>query len=726
MKISFRCILTFMIVLFMTTSMLSTNAEINYDVTHDDKKGDVRTIGNDGLLAIVQGHDDIDILKIKSSKLNIKQNIVLEMTVAGIIVKSENFTYSFYINDQDMMVYTVFYQNGMCFGSNTDDYSSGQEDDVLIASGAGTDTLMVTIPIDNLGAISSYDFSGNSMEMESLEDTFNIFMDEVPESPFPWPDGPPDGMGEPEIFIVEPTDGGTVYKTVDIDGITDTDSLDIINVEVQIDSKSADGWKDAESSDGWSSWSYTWDTTKVSDGMHTINARASDGSDYYHDSITVYVDQKTAVSPETMEVPTFQIGDRYVYDLKMTEGAAAPVEGAEMTGSMTFEVVDIDKITVNGIEYEAYVFDVSAVQDMKAGFFSSKSTMDGTIWMRVSDLAIVKEEMEQESEGIGSEGDYSSHEDTTYDPPASRIGFPISVSEKGFSISNGTSRTTETFDGDTETTTDTFERKFIFECLRTETVQVPAGTFDTFLIRFEEDYDYGSDDGDWDEIDSDGDGWTDDDEEMLGTDPNDPSDYPTFADTDGDGWSDDDEEMFGTDPEDPEDHPTHPPGDPYGTDGGNGGTEEYSYEEVSAEEVYYTDYSVEYYSPEIGYWVKVEYFDMNRDLMMSMELVSYKHGNKSYTAPDSDILILAVTAIIIIAVIAFAVTKRRKKAEVPAVEGMLGEPRVIQQIPMTSPTVPQPQPIVPCQNCRQPLYMTSQIRPVSVKCYYCSAINVIR
>jgi hypothetical protein len=69
--------------------------------------------------------------------------------------------------------------------------------------------------------------------------------------------------------------------------------------------------------------------------------------------------------------------------------------------------------------------------------------------------------------------------------------------------------------------------------------------------------------------DRDGDGYSNDDEEAAGTDPDDPGSYPggdepdpddPYAnDTDGDGYSDGDEQDAGTDPNDPDSHPEDEP-----------------------------------------------------------------------------------------------------------------------------------------------------------------------
>ena len=70
------------------------------------------------------------------------------------------------------------------------------------------------------------------------------------------------------------------------------------------------------------------------------------------------------------------------------------------------------------------------------------------------------------------------------------------------------------------------------------------------------------DGGVWGDTDSDGDGWTDAEEALLGTDPLDPSSHPAVyvdtagvADSDGDGFTDEYEVDVGTDPYDPSDYP---------------------------------------------------------------------------------------------------------------------------------------------------------------------------
>jgi hypothetical protein len=172
----------------------------------------------------VTGHENIDILTATSSKQPIALNILLEMTVAGEIQKSEQASYNFMIMDAQEMVYMVTYQNGTCMGMSMSDSSSEEytEPDILVATGAGTDTLRVTLPIDKLGGITEFIFSGAAMESEFGDDYFYMYVDQVPDDAFPFAGGNGDinGNGDDNgdywydmpVRINEPKDGATIFK----------------------------------------------------------------------------------------------------------------------------------------------------------------------------------------------------------------------------------------------------------------------------------------------------------------------------------------------------------------------------------------------------------------------------------------------------------------------------------------------------------------------------------
>ncbi|UCH89642.1 MAG: hypothetical protein JSV49_03055 [Thermoplasmata archaeon] len=681
----------------------TTGAEINYDVIHEDPKDDIKAIDENGNSEIVSGHEEIDIVKISSSKTMVKQNIILAMTVAGTIISSNYFSYGFSIMDGENEIYMVWYLNGTCSGINMKDYNS--EPDKLVATWADTDTLEVTVPIKNIGPVTNFDLVGSGMENSEDPERFEIYMDQAPDEEYPWP-GPGNGWEERTVTITEPTDGATVFKSTTIKGIVNTYEVNIQSVEVQIDTTSYSGWLTTSTSDDWSTWSYQWDTTKVSDGKHAIYVRVFDGEEYYFDSITVYVDQKTAVSPKSYDIPTFQIDDIFVYNMKYNTERLGMPEGATMVGSMTWKVVSIETININGKKYDVYVFDINSFQEVSYGLSSSKFTIDGTIWMQMSNLAIVKEDMKEESSDPIM-GEYYCHEIITYDPPLYRCNFPIEVAEKWVCITNKTTENTETSEGETETYNYTTQTINSFECLRSETVTVLAGTFEVFLVR-------------WDEEDKDE--WY-------------------YDDSDGDGWTDDEEAHYGTDLDDPKDYPLLYPSDENSTAGEDGDSGIIVYDESSEEEMEsensYEDYSIEYYSPDIGFLVKIEYYDYNRELVYSLELVSYRYKGKSYDSSNQDskssdvapfentflyLLILAIICILIIIGIVTIVKKHRKKKEVVLPEIKVNEPKVIQQIPIQQTPVQSTrvQPlIISCSGCKQALKTTSSVSPTTIKCPYC-------
>jgi hypothetical protein len=77
----------------------------------------------------------------------------------------------------------------------------------------------------------------------------------------------------PRVRITNPYEGAVVNGTIDITGTADNPGGTGVKwVLVKIDQG---GWKTA---DGTGTWSYTWDTTTVEDGEHTISVLSSDGA----------------------------------------------------------------------------------------------------------------------------------------------------------------------------------------------------------------------------------------------------------------------------------------------------------------------------------------------------------------------------------------------------------------------------------------------------------------
>ncbi|WP_455393075.1 thrombospondin type 3 repeat-containing protein [[Eubacterium] cellulosolvens] len=680
-----------LIMLIVMSSLIvmswSLAAGVDYDISYNDSDGDVKIYDYEHEETItVSGHEDIDILEIKSSKLTLKQNLVLEMIVAGEIIKSEATSYQFMLMDSGEMVYMLMYSNGTCTGMNIQNMEP--EQDMLVATGDGTDTLTVTVPLKNLGIIEDYDFIGYAMESEFSEDEYLMYSDDVPDQPDPWDDiqngngDDGDDWEERIIGFIEPINSSTVFKTCDVMGVSDIYEAQIELVEIQIDSTSESGWATASTSDDWSTWSYSWDTVGVSDGKHTLHARGYDGEDYYYDTITVYVDQQTATAPKTTDVSPLNIGDKYVYKMNFAE--TDDIEDMTVSGNMKFEVIAENTIQVNGNDYEVYVLDMSGQYEIGSGIFSMTSSMYGTRWLRKSDLAMVKEEMVAETNmpsgmNFDDSGSSSSHDIMTYDPPNDIYNFPLKVSEHWESYLARTTKSTGTYDGETESDTYTDNITMKYECLRTDMVSVPAGTFDVFLVYYAEEYE---DSGYYDDDD-----WEDDDGE--------------YKDSDGDGWTDDDEEYFGTDPDDPEDYPTEEDfEDEFDGEGGEEGEKvsaseesEVVYYESSGDESYdylYQEYTIEYYSPKVHFPVKIETYDYDRKVTLSLELESYdvaKYQTDTHDTADDFTLQLGddfeisiiglalfiIIIVIIILAVVLAVRHSRKKRDVVIFEELEGQ-----------------------------------------------------
>ncbi|PIV69922.1 MAG: hypothetical protein COS08_02950 [Euryarchaeota archaeon CG01_land_8_20_14_3_00_38_12] len=92
---------------------------------------------------------------------------------------------------------------------------------------------------------------------------------------------------KPIIAISTPSDGSTVKGKITIAGAANDPDGIVVGVEVKVDNGI---WMGA---DGTWSWSYSWDTTKVKNGEHTISVRAYDGYNYSTvETVSVNVNNK--------------------------------------------------------------------------------------------------------------------------------------------------------------------------------------------------------------------------------------------------------------------------------------------------------------------------------------------------------------------------------------------------------------------------------------------------
>jgi hypothetical protein len=146
----------------------------------------------------------------------------------------------------------------------TTSYSSSQSDP--------TDVTYHSIALTGLSPLTTYHYRVSSTDPSNNGPTYssdNMFTTN------------PSGTTNqpPTCTISSPSDSSTVYGNITISGTaSDTDGT-VIQVQIKIDNGN---WIIAS---GTTSWSYSWDTTTVSNGqhtiyVHTIYVRAFDGTDF--------------------------------------------------------------------------------------------------------------------------------------------------------------------------------------------------------------------------------------------------------------------------------------------------------------------------------------------------------------------------------------------------------------------------------------------------------------
>ncbi len=609
MKYFNRLISTVTAAILIFMILLPVNAQVNYDIKYFDTSDDVREYG-ENKPTNVSGYKNIDILEVESKKALIKQDLTFKLRVAGKIMVADEYIYGLYILDGETEIYAAVYQNGTCLGIDLQD--TNLPEDILLATGGNTDTLQITIPIKNFGVVSSFDFYAYASKFEERNEFFYEYLDYAPNRDDSWDDW--ENYRTKIVYITEPLNGSTVYEILTIKGLTNIDEEEIEYIELQFDTSSSQGWKRVTTRDDWASWSYQWDTRATSDGRHTIRARAFNGAGYFYDNITVFIDQLSATNPEACTVSNLDVGDRFEYSIYSTQDQAeAPDETVtSLNGKINIKIERIKTITINTDDYEVFEIDLATDYEMKKNGDTTILTATGQVWVRTSDLAVVKEEMEIEAtvtrSGINEKS--ITNELNIYEPPVMKFNFPLRVSDAWeVKVQKTTESTTTTMNGGVDKDKTELTQDLRFDCLRTETVVVQVGAFETFLV-------YGS---------------------------------PAVT-------------TFGMNYDDISNNNKY-----------NTGSEQSNYDEEI------TGYSIDYFSPELGYNVKNEVYNEERELVLVTELVLYEHEEQKSNAQSSSgfiefgpnlkmpvelciILILIIISLIII-LIALILRKRRKELD---------------------------------------------------------------
>ncbi len=191
-----------------------------------------------------------------------------------------------------------------------------------------------------------------------------------------------------------------------------------------------------------------------------------------------------------MTVPELESGDKWTYEVEMTES------GMKISGDWTYEVKG--EKTVSGHEVYDMSLDGEGSATMEIpsiGTATMDFTVEGYHYLRTNDLATVKENMtmEMSTSLMGIEVSIQMFLEMSYDPPMNDFGFPLDVGKEWTSTSSAT--TTSAFamtmgdQSQTESETDTESETSSFKCESTESISVSAGTFESYKTNQSEDDD---------------------------------------------------------------------------------------------------------------------------------------------------------------------------------------------------------------------------------------------
>jgi hypothetical protein len=189
--------------------------------------------------------------------------------------------------------------------------------------------------------------------------------------------------------------------------------------------------------------------------------------------------------------PKYEKGDYWKYDVK------DEMDEFDMVGSMSMEVIGFNTITVDTIRYDTTVITFTG-----DGTFSGASsgvtlsgiwTANGRYYYQESNDEMVKSISDISLEGtatyMGTTYDYytTMHNESSYYLLIDQKVADIQVGDLGYSKARITSHTTSHLEmaGTTDDSSEdfTFEEEKYYNCVKIETITVPAGTFETYQVR---------------------------------------------------------------------------------------------------------------------------------------------------------------------------------------------------------------------------------------------------
>jgi hypothetical protein len=196
---------------------------------------------------------------------------------------------------------------------------------------------------------------------------------EVNNTETPPPSNQPPTVSINPIYQAEVSGEVYLYGTAsDPDGTVD-------RVQVRIDSG---GWRTADNT---GSWSFLWNTTGVSDGLHIIYARAIDNEneESTHDSITVTVNNTVNTAPSVNIISPVE--GETVSGFVFITGSASDVDGQETLSSVQVRIQG-EWYDVGETSSWSFIWDTLEMEDGE--YEIAAQAFDGTLYSEIESVLV--------------------------------------------------------------------------------------------------------------------------------------------------------------------------------------------------------------------------------------------------------------------------------------------------------------------------------------------------
>ncbi len=451
-------------VLLLPGNAAGQSVQVNFEETYYDPYDDIQVVAQEGHFVTGSKWRDLDISKmhLKSETRSLvggigkTTEISMSVTVRGTVRDDDGYIYGVYLT-VGSTEYTIVYKEKVIVGLNMDNGESV----VTQYEGVGTSTIVFTVDEGQIGSPSGV-FKWNAMAIERSDD--GNYGDLAPNK---------------LIKITEPWDRDTVSGNVLVKGECRTSLLVSQKVEIQMDSRSETGWLGVTDKGGWQRWEYSLDTDSLANGEHTVNARLTDeeGSTYF-DKITLEVNPDVVGSPpSTEERPQPHIGDKYVFGISEDATDQPEVINIDISTTSDMEATVIGQDEKVG-SYDCWKMSTSQSGELTLGAITANFDTEGDIYLEGGFLNVTKEDSTITLDSALT-NEQKQHKVSVYSPPKVRYDFPLEVTGVW------SADTSANIDVDGKTSTESI--RIDYRCLFSESTSVPAGSFDTFAIRSQND-----------------------------------------------------------------------------------------------------------------------------------------------------------------------------------------------------------------------------------------------